>query len=153
MNAEKKLLLEKIHRLINDKKEVLLKEHPNVHEVDDGIIVRFFAEWDNCYDDKNIKWKKINTINNPNESVVFFYLPKGSLFDLKQRFYVGCMTCLNGKIEVSVDNETTLLKSYQKICVNSENVMGKVLENTYLITTSDKSVWSETTNEHVMEYQ
>ena len=153
MNAEKKLLLEKIHKLINDKKEVLLKEHPDVHEIDDGIIIRFFAEWDNCAEDEQIKWKKIENLNSPEESVVFFYLPKGSKFELKQCFYIGCMTCLNGKIEVHANDEVILLEGYQKICVDSENVIGKVLENTYLITTSDKSVWSKTTLEHVKEYQ
>ena len=153
MNEEKQIVLKKIDKLISKRKAEMLKGFPSIHEIDDGIIVRFFTEWDNCADDEQIKWKKIDVPNNPDESVVFFYLPKGSAFELKQRFFIGCMTCLNGKIEVDVNGETVLLESYKKICVNSEDVKAKVFENTYLLTTSNKKVWSETTQEHVKEYQ
>jgi hypothetical protein len=152
MNAEKKLLLEKIHKLINDKKEVLLKEYPDVHEVDDGIIVRFFTEWDNCEDAEEIKFKKLES-EVADENVVFWYLPKGSSFELNQKFFIGCMTCLNGKMEIEVNDETIFLESYEKKCVNSEEVKAKVLENTYLLTTSNKKVWSKTTWDHVEQYK
>ena len=133
MTEEKRLLIEKIHNQIKEKKKGLLSHFPNIHRIDDGIIMRFFTEWDNCVDDDAIRWKKIDSVDKPEESIVFFYLPKGSQFELKQRFYIGCMTCLNGKMEVDVNDETILLEGYQKICVDSEDVKGNVLENTYLI--------------------
>jgi len=151
MNEEKQIVLKRIDELISKRKADMLKEFPSIHEIDDGIIVRFFTEWDNCADDNQIKFKKLETAN-PDESVVFFYLPKGSAFKLKQRFFIGCMTCLNGKMEVYANGETTLLGGYQKICVNSEDVEAKVYENTYLLTSSNKKVWSQTTLEHVKQF-
>lgn len=152
MSSERKQLLEKIDKLIHNKKEILLTKYPNVHEVDDGIIVRFFALWDNCTEDNEIKFKKIEA-ENPDESVVFWYFPKGSSFELKQRYYIGCMTCLNGKIEVEVDGKNIYLEGYQKKCINSEDVSAKIHENTYLITTSDKSAWSEITHVHTEQFK
>ena len=151
MTEEKKIILDKIDALICKRKAELLNELPDVHEIDDGIIVRFFTEWDNCADDDEIKFRKIE-VENPDESVVFWYLPKGSSFELNQKFYIGCMTCLNGKMEVSFGSHKTTIGSYQKICVNSEDVEADVLENTYLITTSNKKIWSETTLKHVEQY-
>jgi hypothetical protein len=151
MEKEKKYLLKKINQLIDDKKERLLNKLPSVHEVEDGIIIRFFTQWDNCEDDNKIKFKKVINVDNPDESIVFFYLPKDSIFDLKQRFFIGCMVCLNGKIDVVYNDETRHLEGYTKICIDSDEVQGFAKENTYLMTTSYKSQWSENTKEHVKE--
>ncbi|GAG29778.1 unnamed protein product, partial [marine sediment metagenome] len=91
--------------------------------------------------------------DNPDEVIVFFYIPKDSYFTLKQRFYIGCMTCLNGVIEITANGITSFLESYSKICVDSDDVQGKAYENTYLIVTSNKSEWSKDTQEHVVQYQ
>ncbi len=152
MTEEKKIILDKIDALIDKRKAELLKGFPSIHEIDDGIIVRFFTDWDNCDDDNEIKFKKLQN-DDPDESVVFWYLPKGSSFDLKQRFFIGCMTCLNGKIDVDIDGKIISFEGYQKKCINSEDVKANVFENTYLITTSNRKVWSETTLEHVKQYQ
>lgn len=149
MEDEKKYLLKKVHGLINERKEAILQKLPNVHEIDDGVIIRFFTEWDNCEDDDAIKYKKIKNLDDPDESVVFFYIPKGGYFDLKQRFYIGCMTCLNGSINVTFKNQTKNLKGYSKICVETDEIEGLAEENTYLITTSNRKVWSEDTYKHV----
>ena len=149
MENEKKYLLSKVHGLINERKEAILEKLPNVHEIDDGIIVRFFTKWDNCEDDDEIKFKRIVNQDNPDESIVFFYLPKGSKFELKQRFYIGCMTCLSGKMEVIANNKTRMLNGYTKLCVESAEVDGIAFENTYLITSSNRNVWSRETLEHV----
>lgn len=153
MLEEKKILLGKIDELITKKKSELLKELPDIHEIDDGIIIRFFTEWDNCEDDDNIKFKIFKNIDIEDESVVFFYLPKNSYFDLSQRFFIGCMTCLNGKMEIIVNQKNRILNAHSKICVNSDEVQGKALENTYLITTSNRSEWSDVTHKHVKTYQ
>ena len=62
------------------------------------------------------------------------------------------MTCLNGIIDITANNETRLLESYSKICIDSDDVTGKAYENTYLVVTSDKKDWSDTTVEHVEQY-
>jgi len=152
MSEEKQILLTKIDHLLAKRRAELIKELPDVHDVDDGIIIRFFTEWDNCQDDNKIKFKKLISHDKPDESVVFFYIPKNSYFELKQRFYVGCMTCLNGKIDITANGETRLLEYYSKICVHSDDVIGKAYENTYLIVTSNKNEWSEATIEHVEQY-
>lgn len=72
MEKEKKYLLEKINRLIEEKRENLFKRIPNVHEIDDGIVIRFFTHWDNCEEDSKIKFKKIISRDDPN----FLYAPR-----------------------------------------------------------------------------
>lgn len=151
MTEERRQILDKINNLLDKRKAELFEEFPNVHEIDDGVIIRFFTEWDNCAESEEIKFKKLDS-DNPDESVVFFFLPKGSSFKLQQRFFIGCMTCLSGKMNVHVRGETIPLESYRKICINSEEVGGDVLENTYLITTSDKRVWSEASHKHMEVY-
>jgi len=153
MNEEKQIILKKIDELISKRQAELIQQLPSVHEINDGIIIRFFTEWDNCSDDDEIKFKKVVNAKDPNESNVFFYLPKGSYFELKKRFFIACMTCLNGAMEVTVNGETTFLESYSKICPNSDEVIGRALENTYLFTTSSKLDWSAETKEHVKQYQ
>ena len=59
MTTERKELLAKVNELINKRKKQLLDKLPDVHEVDDGIIIRFFTEWDNCDVNEDIKYKKI----------------------------------------------------------------------------------------------
>lgn len=149
MNEEKKILLDKIGYLIDKRKLELVKELPDVHEINDSIVIRFFAEWDNCHDDKKIKFKKIVNHDNPNESIVFFFIPKDSYFELKQRFYVECITCLNGLIEITYNNKNQTLKSYSRICPNSDDIQGKAFENTYLIITSDKMNWFNKVHDYV----
>jgi hypothetical protein len=149
MTDEKRKILDKINGQILRLRNELLDRFPSVHEIEDGIIIRFFTDWDNCADDDEIKYKKIINRDDPDESIVFFYLPKGSLFDLKQRFHIGCMTCLNGVIEVTVNGEIRHLESNSKICVNSADVQGRAFENTYLVVTSNKKEWNVNVRKHV----
>jgi len=153
LTEEKQKVFAHVNALIDKKRDELLKELPDVHEVDDGIIIRFFADWDNCVDDDKIKFKKLTQYDDPNESVVFFFIPKGAFFELKQRFYIGCITCLNGAIDITANNKTRFLKSYSKICVDSDDVTGRAFENTYLITSSVRTLWGDVINEHVKQYQ
>lgn len=149
MNEEKKIILDKINNLISKRTSNLFKKLPDVHEISDGVIIRFFTEWDNCADDTNIKFKKIVNHENPDDSVVFFYIPKGSFFNLEQRFYFGCLTCLNGLIEITSKGKTKIIESYNKICIDDDDIQGKAFENTYLITTSNRLDWSDKVKEYV----
>jgi len=153
MTEERKIILDRVNELIEKRKVELLKSLPSIHEVDDGIIIRFFTEWDNCKDTNEIKFKKLNSNDNPDESVVFFYIPKDAYFDLKQRYYIGCITCLNGKIDITTNNKTILVESYSKICVHSADVQGKAYENTYLLITSNRKDWDDSVKEAVKQYQ
>jgi hypothetical protein len=136
MTTERKELLAKVNELIRKRKKELLEKLPNVHEVDDAIIIRFFDEWDECDENTGIKYKKISNIDKPNEVVVFFYLPKGSYFELKKRNFINSITCLNGKLEIDYDNEIRIVDKSTKICLNSNIFEGRALENTYLVTTN-----------------
>lgn len=143
LTEEKQRVLSHVNMLIDEKRDELLKELPDVHDVNDGIVIRFFADWDNCKDDDKIRYKKIVNHDDPNESVVFFFIPKGARFELKQRHYIGCISCLNGAMSITANNETKFLDCYSKICVHSDNVKGQALENTYIIVTSNYNEWSE----------
>ncbi len=136
MNEEKKILLEKISNLISKKKSELLESLPSIHEIDDGIIIRLFTDWDNCNEDNDIKFKKIKHLDNPDEVVLFFFLPKGSFFEFKKRNYISSITCLSGKIEIDWKYKNHILESYNKMSINTDIFQGKALENTYLITTN-----------------
>lgn len=136
MNTEKKELLNKINKLIHKRKEELLNKLPNIHKIDDGIVIRFFTEWDNCDTNTEIKYKKVISVDRPDEVVIFFYLPKGAYFEFNKKDYIGFMTCLTGKLELNVDNNIRILNPYTKISLNSEMFEGRALENTYVITTN-----------------
>jgi len=148
MTEEKQIVLNKIDTLLHKRRRELIEELPSVHDVDDGIVIRFFTKWDNCEDDDKIKYKKLES-ENADESVVFFYIPKGSSFEMKQRYYVGCMTCLNGRIDITANGKTKLLESYSKICVDSDEVSGEAYENTYLFITSEKKNWTPKVHDYV----
>jgi hypothetical protein len=136
MNEEKKILLSRINGKIHKKIGELLEKLPSVHTVDDGIIIRFFGDWDNCDDNDKIKFKKIPNLDVPEEVVIFFYLPKGAYFDLKKREYIGCITCLDGKLELNFQDKIQILNGFNKICLDSDIFEGKALENTYIVTTN-----------------
>lgn len=136
MTEEKKKILDRINILLDKRREELLQHFPSIHEINDGIILRFFTNWDNCDDDNKIKYKKIVNHDNPDEIIVFFFLPKDSYFQLKKREYIGCMTCLSGLLELKFGNNIRILNQYNKICLDSDEFEGRALENTYVITTN-----------------
>lgn len=138
MVDEKKILLEKLRILINNRKEQLLKKLPVIHEIDDGVIIRFFTDWDNCQDNNKIRYKKVQNVDKPEEIIVFFYLPKGAHFELMKREYIGCMTCLNGALEIIVGGQKRILNAYNKMCLDDNIFEGKALENSYVVTTNSK---------------
>jgi len=151
LTEQKQIVLNRVNGLISKRHNELLERLPSVHEIDDGIVISFFTDWDNCADDNEIKFKKVDTPDNPDESMVFFFIPKGAFFELKQRFYIGCMTCLSGAIDITANNKTKLLEATTKICINTDDVIGKAYENTYLIVCSDRSEWGNATKDHVKE--
>lgn len=136
MTHEKRIILNKIDRLISKRKTELLKKLPSVHEIDDGIVIRFFTDWDNCEDNNDIRFKKINNLDNPDEIIYFMFLPKNATFDLMKRDYISSISCLSGKLEINIDNKTRMVGNHSKIYLKSDVFQGKALENTYIITTN-----------------
>ena len=138
MTTERKELLAKVNDLIDKRKRQLLEKLPSVHEVEDGIIIRFFTEWDICDDNNNIKFRRISNVDRPEEVVIFYYLPKGAYFEMKERNYISCITCINGKLEIVCNGMTRVLEPQTKMCLESNRFEGRALENTYVITTNYK---------------
>lgn len=136
MESKKKVILNKIDKLILKRKSELLYELPVIHEIDDGIVIRFFTDWDNCDDNNEIRFRRISNTDNPNEIVLLFYIPKGVYFELKRREYISTITCLNGCVKLDFESRIRTLESYSKLCVDSNVFQGKAMENTYLLTTN-----------------
>jgi molybdopterin converting factor small subunit len=136
LTEKKQRLFTHVNELIDKKKNELLKEFPDVHEVSDAIINRFFTEWDNCNDNNDIKFKNIENLDKPDEVIKFMFLPKDAVFELMKRDYIGYITCLNGKLEINTDGEIRIIEGFTKICIENDVFEGRALENTYIITTS-----------------
>lgn len=135
MTEEKKIILSKIDNLINRRKLELINELPSIHEIDDGIIIRFFTNWENCVND--IKYKRIVNDSKPKEIVIFYFLPKGAIVKKMKRNYIKNMTCLSGKLEIVESNNTTsYLTAYNRFYLNSNEFHGIALEDTYVITSN-----------------
>lgn len=133
MTEEKKKLLEKIHDQINKKKTDLLNSLPVIHSIEDGIVIRFFSGWERCEDNRRILYKKIDC-DNPNEIKYNFFLPKGTILDIKKREYAGCITCLSGELELDVNGEIIHFLPHMERCLESDVYQGKVLQDAYLVT-------------------
>lgn len=136
MTDEKRQILDKINKQILKLRNEMLDRFPAVHEIEDGFIIRFFTDWDSCDDNTKIRYKRIINVNKPDEKVVFFFIPKGAILEHRKRDYIGCITCINGGLELEIGDKTVLLEAYTKICLEDNEFHGKALENTYLITTN-----------------
>ncbi len=136
MTEERQLLFKKVNELIDKKKNELLKYLPDIHRIEDGIIIRSFEDWNDCEENPLIKYKKIPNINNSKELMFFYFLPKGTTLEKKKREYIKCITCLTGSIELTFDNKIHTLESYSKTCLDDNEFYVKTLENAYIVTTN-----------------
>jgi len=136
MTDERRIILDRVNALIDKRKAELLRGLPSIHEIDDGIIIRFFTEWDGCVND--IKYRKIIDENNPDDINIFYFLPKGAVIELKKRDYIHSIECLSGRFELNIDGESKLLTGFKKISFNTEEFQGIALEDTYVLTSNRK---------------
>ena len=136
MTEEKRKILDKINSQINRIKTELLGKFPTIHEIDDGFIVRSFFEWDVADYNRNIKIKKLFNVDNPDETIMFYFLPKDTYIELRKREYIYNIICLTGKLELNLGNETRVINGYTKTFINTDTFDGHVLENSYIVTTS-----------------
>lgn len=135
MTNEKRKILNKVYEQIDRRKKELLSLIPDIHEIEDGFIIRSINDWKNRNNDA-IKYKKIPNINKSEEIVVLFYLPKGTIFEMKRENYINFITCLSGSVEIDVNNKIVFLDSYGKVFLDHKEFCGRVIRNTYLITTN-----------------
>lgn len=131
-------LYSKLNRLISEKKERIMNMLPTTHIINDGIIIRFFNGWESG--ENNIKIHEI--FNHDNESLksYLFYMPKGSMFDIKKHSFKESIICLDGELEIYIENKRVFMSDYSKkiIDVNLDHQV-KALKNSYvLVTKSDK---------------
>lgn len=134
MTEEKRIILDKIDALIDKRKAELLKSLPSIHEIDDGIIIRFFTDWDDCIN--NIKFKRIIDEKNPDDVNIFYFLPKDAVIELKKRDYIHSVACLSGKLELNIDSVSHMLTGFKKISFNTDEFQGLALEDTYVLTSN-----------------
>lgn len=130
MTEERKNLYRKINDLIDRNRNRLLEYIPNIHEIEDGIIIRTFHDWDAIGE---IKYRKISHDNNNNH---IYYIPKNS--ELKIKNIDALITCLSGSIEIIEENgyNSTLL-SYNATKIKSNNIYTiKSQSNSYMIINS-----------------
>ena len=136
MTEEKRIVLDRINELIDKRKAELLKGLPSIHEIDDGIIIRFFTDWDDCIN--NIKFKRIYDDKNPDDISIFYFLPKDAVIELKKRDYIHSVACLSGKLELTIDGIKNILIGFKKISFDTDEFQGIALEDTYVLTSNKK---------------
>jgi hypothetical protein len=134
MTEERRLILDKVDELIKKRTTELLKSLPSIHAIDDGIIIRFFTGWDDCVN--NIKFKRIENDNDSDDIVIFYFIPKGAVIDLKKREYISCLACLSGKVEIKYSNKTHILTGFHKLVLDTDVFEGIGLEDSYVLTSS-----------------
>jgi hypothetical protein len=142
MNKEKQKILDRINELI-DKKEAellnrakVLSNTPNIHNIDDGVVIRFFTNWDDCFNNEEVKYRKILDKGKPEDITVFHFIPKGTILKLEKRDYIQSIICLSGKLKLEVNNETLLIDAFNKTTLKSNEFKGESLEDTYVITSN-----------------
>jgi hypothetical protein len=85
---------------------------------------------------EEIRYKSIINKNNPNEFVIFYYIPKDTHIELKKREYIRTITCLNGILELDINGKLMYVTELEKVILDSDTWQGKALENTYVLTTN-----------------
>ena len=133
MNTQKQKLLDKIHEQLQRKKEALRAKMPVVHKIDDGLVIRFFSDWEKCEDNTKVRYVEVES-DVEGEKIYKFYLPKGTNLDIKKREYAGCIICLEGHLVLDVEGELVVLTTNTKRCLSSDVFEGKVLKDSYVLT-------------------
>lgn len=134
MNEEKKKILNRIDELIDKRKEQLLLRFPYIHEIEDGIIVRFFTNWDNCKTNEDVKYRRFINDSDDEDITVLHFIPKETKLYLAKRDYVHSIICINGKIDIIINNETFTLSSNKKMYLPNNEFEAYAHEDTYVIT-------------------
>lgn len=138
MNEDRKKILDKINDLIDKRKVELLQRFPHIHEIEDGIIIRFFTNWDNCTSNEHVKYKMIVDDDNPQDCTIFHFIPKNTVFEMEKRKYIRSLTCLSGKIDIKINDTLIHLIAFKKISLDTDIFSAIALEDTYIITSNKR---------------
>lgn len=136
MDDEKNRLLKKINDTIAKKKDHLINKLPQIHNIDDGFVIRFFSTWEGCSHNDDIKYKKIINQSNNNEKSTYFFIPKGTYFSITKKEIIKNIICFEGKLELEYNNEIHLVDNYTNINLNLNKLDGRAIENTYALTSN-----------------
>lgn len=134
MNEDRQILLKKINDLIDKRKVGLLHRIPCVHEIDDGILIRFFTDWGECEINNGIRFKKIINEKDSNDITIFYFIPKGTMLEKTPRDYINTIICISGKVKLDMDKEVFYLNGSKKININKAEFEATAIEDSYLIT-------------------
>jgi len=137
MSDEKRKLLDKINGLIDKRQVELLQRFPSIHEIDDGFIVRFFTDWENCWLEGAVKIKTIVDKENPDRTILFEFIPKGTIFPLMKREHVHTIICFSGKIDLTINNEVFHILPYSKTHLSSDTFSAIALDDSYILISNE----------------
>jgi len=141
MTNERQVILDKVNKLISKRTEEIKSKLPYyIHEIDDGLIFRYFTDWSDCEHNGDIKYRKIINKEDNKDITIFYYLPKGVRFELDKRSYIHCLSCLSGKMEINCNNKKYLISGFDKICLDTNEFEGTIIEDTYIVTTNKKYI-------------
>jgi len=136
MNEEKKYIIDRIDKLLDKRKSEMLQNFPYIHEIGDGVVVRYFNNWGYCSENEQIRFKRVPNEENTNDVTVLHFIPKDTKIKLAKRDYVHSAICLTGRIDFIINNITKQLTSYSKMYFNTDEFEAYALEDTYVITHS-----------------
>jgi hypothetical protein len=134
MNEEKKKILDKINLLIDKRKDELLQRFPHIHEIEDGIIIRFFTNWNNCSNNEEVRYKRFVNESDDDDITVLHFIPKGTKLELMKHEYINSIICINGRIKIKIDSEAFILESNKKLYLPNNEFEAYAFEDTYVIT-------------------
>lgn len=134
MNEEKKKILDRINELIDKRKEDLLSRFPHIHEIDDGIIIRFFTNWENCQTNEDVKYVKIFNKQDSDDITILHFIPKGTKLDYNRYEYVHSVLCVSGKIEIGIDSESFIIEANEKLYLPTNEFEAYAHDDSYVIT-------------------
>lgn len=134
MSEEKKKILDRINELIDKRKEELFLRFPYIHEIEDGIIIRFFTDWDNCKVNEEVRYRKFTNDSDDGDVTILHFIPKDTKLYLNKRDYIHSVICINGKLDIKIDEEIFTLKSHKKLYLPNNELEAYAHEDTYVIT-------------------
>ena len=145
MSTERTNIINDIKNGINKRKEILLKKIPLVHTLNDGIVIRFFNGWeDSEYSD--IKFIEIVNSRLEDDKTYYFFLPRGSIFSVKEHEYEETLICLDGKVQLHIEDEVKMMNSFTKHHIPPQKKhYGIAMNDTYMLVNRKDNVKNKST--------
>ena len=145
MSTERTNIINDIKNAVNKRKEILLKKIPLVHTLNDGIVIRFFNGWeDSEYSD--IKFIEIENSRLGDDKTYYFFLPRGSIFSVKRHEYEETLICLDGKIQLHIEDDVKMMNSFTKHHIPPQKKhYGIAMNDTYMLVNRKDNVKNKST--------